>query len=134
MKNLFISIITLAFLVCTMSQATASAQDSTKTKGLQVSEAKLGKDVADKLLSGEDSTFAVNSKVYLWLKIAGGSMGDSITVIWKHEDFNYSTTLGIGGSPWRTWAWKTISVAGEWTVTVKDSEGTVLGELTFKVE
>ena len=130
----------LSFLiiVATLSMLFGStkllAQDSTTAGGgMQVSEAKLGTNVEQRELTGEDSSFALNSKVFLWLKTTGGS-SDQLTVTWKTGDLTYSTTLLIGGSPWRTWATKTAVKAGDWTVTVTDASGNTLKELSFKVQ
>ena len=88
----------------------------------KITDLKLGTGVQDKLIVGEDSTFAVNTKVYVWTKIAG-AMGDSIVVNWKRADKEYNAVIEIGGSPWRTWNYKTVSAAGNWTVTVSTGSG-----------
>ncbi len=111
---------------------TAFAQEET-TATLAVAEARLGTDVQNKDLVGEDSSFVQDSKVYIWMKVTGGP-ADSIEVTWKHEDHTYATKLRIGGSPWRTWAYKTVAFAGEWTVTVTDATGNVLKEMAFSVK
>lgn len=102
-------------------------------QGLQIAEAKLGKGVQDRAITDEATTFAVNDKVYLWLKLTG-SGSDTVTVTWKTGDSTSSTTLQVGGDPWRTWANKTVWKAGEWTVTVTDASDRVLKELTFTVQ
>jgi hypothetical protein len=104
-----------------------------QTKGLKVTEAKLGKDVQNKKIVDTTSTFALNEKAYLWLKLTGGP-ADSITVTWKTGDQSYPTKLNVGGSFWRTWSYKTLSAAGAWTVTVTDAGGTVLKEMNFEVK
>jgi hypothetical protein len=109
------------------------AQQETKTEGIQLIDAKLGKDVKDRIIADEDTTFALNSKVFLWLKTSGGS-NEEITVLWKHGAVAHETKLTIGGSPWRTWAVKTAYKAGDWSVTVTDKEGKVLKEMNFKVK
>lgn len=101
--------------------------------GIQVEESKLGKDVKDRQISDETADFAVNDKVYLALKVTGGA-GESIKVTWKNGDHSYTTDLAIGGTPWRTWCYKTAALAGDWTVTVADSKGNVLKEMSFKVK
>ncbi len=102
------------------------------TTGLQIETAKLGTDVQDRELVGDTTAFNLNDRVYLWLKVVGGP-ADSLVVAWKTGDLEYTTRLNIGGSPWRTWAYKTAAVAGNWTVTVSDASGTVLKELSFVV-
>ena len=116
------------------SRATV-AQDTNKKSeaGPKVTEMKLGTGLQDKQIVGEDSTFALNSKVYVWMKITG-AMSDSIIVNWKHADKEYKTTIGIGGNSWRIWAYKTMSVAGEWTVSVSTQSGEALKEISFTVK
>jgi hypothetical protein len=106
--------------------AVASAQ------ALEVSEAKLGKGVQDRQIVDETTTFAVNEKAYLWLRVTGGP-GD-INVTWSLGEHSDTIPLSIGGSPWRTWANKTLWQAGEWKATVTDSNGHVLKEIAFQVQ
>jgi hypothetical protein len=102
-------------------------------EGLQVVDAKLGKGVQDHQITEEASSFAVNDKVYLWLKLAGGP-ADGVKVNWKLGDKVEPYTLKVGGNPWRTFASKTAYKAGEWTVTVTDAKDQVLKEMKFKVQ
>ena len=112
----------------------ARAQETaSKAPNLQIVDAKLGTGVQDRMISGEDSSFTLNSKVWLWLKVVGGA-SDQITIIWKTDNLTHSTTLNIDGSPWRTWATKTVSKAGDWAVSVTDTSGNVLKEMMFKVQ
>ena len=104
-----------------------------QAEGLQVVDAKLGKGVQDRQITEEASSFAVNDKVYLWLKLAGGP-ADGVKVNWKHGDKVEPYTLKVGGNPWRTFASKTAYKAGEWTVTVTDAKDQVLKEMKFKVQ
>lgn len=127
MKHLVL--LTALFVVCT---CTLTAQEKQQATGLTIAEAKLGRDVQNHEIVNEDSTFAPNDKVYLWMKIVGGK-SDSVTVTWKNGQYSSSTTLRVGGSPWRTWAYKTASIGGDWTVTVTDASGAVLKEMNFSV-
>lgn len=99
---------------------------------LKVEEAVLGTGVEDRMIVGEAKEFTLNEKVYLWIKVAGGPAED-LTVTWKAGGKSYDTKLKIGGSPWRTWAYKTVAVTGAWSVTVSDASGNLLKELTFTV-
>jgi hypothetical protein len=121
--------------VLILSAGLMYAQDTNKKPegGMKVVEMKLGTGVQDKQISGEDSTFALNAKVYAWMKITGGA-GDSIVVNWKHADKEYKATIGIGGNSWRTWSYKTVAAAGDWTVTVSNQAGDVLKEASFTVK
>jgi Protein of unknown function (DUF2914) len=103
------------------------------SEGLQVADAKLGKGVQDRMITDEASTFALNDKVYLWLKLTGGP-ADAVSVNWKVGDSTDTVSLKVGGDPWRTWSSKTAWKAGDWTVTVTDAGGQVLKEMSFKVE
>lgn len=102
-----------------------------ETSPIQI-EAKLGKNVVDRELTEEASTFSPGERAYLWMRVTGGA-GQSITVIWTHGDHSYETTLEVGGSPWRTWAYKTLGHAGEWLVSVRSSEGKELVHMAFQV-
>ena len=104
-----------------------------EAKVLKVVQAQLGKDVQNKKLVDTTTTFMVNEKAYLWMRISGGP-ADSVTVTWKSGDQSYPSKLNVGGSPWRTWSYKTLATAGDWTVTVTDAAGNTLKEMTFKVE
>jgi hypothetical protein len=99
----------------------------------KVAEAKLGKGVVDRMIADESATFAPGEKAYLWLKVEDAA-GESLTVTWLINDQSYPATLTIGGTPWRTWASKTLYSAGEWTVTVTDSAGATLNETRFTVK
>src|SRR5215470_8382962 len=102
-------------------------------EGLQVVDAKLGKGVQDRAITEEATTFAVNDKVYLLLKLTGTG-SDTVKVNWKVGDSTDTVALKVGGSPWRTWSSKTAWKAGDWTVTVTDSADQVLKELKFTVQ
>jgi hypothetical protein len=127
-KSLMVLSLVLFFLV----PALLPAQEK-ESKGLKVTEAKLGKDVQNKRLVDTTTVFTVNDKAYLWMRIHGGP-ADSITVTWKSGDQSYPSKLNVGSSTWRTWSYKTLFTAGDWTVSVTDAGGNVLKELSFKVE
>ncbi len=99
----------------------------------KIAEAKLGKSVVDRNIADETTTFAPGEKAYLWLKVEDAA-GETLTVTWKINDQAYPATLSIGGTPWRTWASKTLYIAGEWTVTVTDAAGATLNESSFTVK
>ncbi len=101
--------------------------------GVQTFEVKLGKGVAERQLTDETAEFALGEKVYLWMKVTGAA-GDTLKATWKTGDHTYTSDLAVGGSPWRTWCYKTAALAGDWTVTVTDSKGNVLKEMSFKVK
>ena len=125
-------IVRSAIILLFLSQILLPAQEK-KTVSPKVTEAKLGKDVQNKRIVDTTTTFSLNDKAYLWLKILGGP-ADSITVTWKNGDQSYPSKLNVGGNFWRTWSYKTLAAPGAWTVTVTDAGGTVLKEMKFEVQ
>ena len=98
-----------------------------------ITEAKLGTEIVDRQLSGETSTFAMNEKAFLWMRVTGGE-GEDITVTWKHGADEYPVTLNIGSNSWRTWSSKVLHLAGEWSVTVTNAAGATIYETTLTVQ
>ena len=100
---------------------------------LSVAEAKLGKGVQDRQITEEATTFAVNDKAYVWLRLTGGP-SDPIQVTWKSGEHTDTVPLKVGAATWRTWSSKILWMAGDWTVTVTDASGQVLKEIAFTVQ
>ena len=121
MKKFFAVSVILALLV------PASALPAGK-----VAEAKLGKRVVDRQVADETSVFAPGEKAYLWMKIDDAA-GEILTVTWQINGQTYPAELKIGGSPWRTWASKSLHIAGEWIVSVSDATGAKLYETKLTV-
>lgn len=123
----------VGLLVCLF--ATSNAQEAAtpaKTSSLQIAMHRFGLDVIDREIQNEIDTFHIGDIVYLWLRVEGGP-ADPITATWVSGDVHYDVELSIKGSPWRTWARKTLFRAGEWSVQVKDQHGTMLLERTLQV-
>lgn len=99
---------------------------------MKINEAKLGKDVQNRVVTEEATSFALQSKVFVWVKTSGGT--GELTANWKNGNHSHTSTLTIGGDPWRTWAYMTAYSAGQWTVSITDDKGTVLKEMTFTVQ
>ncbi len=132
MKRILVAVVVLMLVPYLVNAAQAAPAQQT-TAGIQVDDAKLGKDVKDRQVTDETTDFALNDKVYLWVKVTGAS-GETLKATWKTGEHSYASDLTIGGSPWRTWCYKTAAIAGDWTVTLADSKGTVLKEMSFKVK
>jgi len=132
MKQTALAFIVL-MVVIAFGMTGVQAQTDTKAATIQIVDAKLGTDVKDRTIVDENTTFPLNSKVFVWLKVAGAA-SETITVKWADGSVTHETQLSIGGTPWRTWANKTVAQAGDWTVTVTDGSGNILKELTFKVQ
>lgn len=122
MKKLFAAFAVLALLVPGFALAQAA-----------VAEAKLGKDVVDRQIVDETTTFAVNEKAFLWMRVEGAA-DETVTVTWSTGEHTYPVNLNIGASPWRTWSSKLLHLPGDWAVAVTDAAGRPLYEATFKVE
>lgn len=99
----------------------------------KVAEAKLGKHVVDRQVADETSVFAPGERAYLWMKIDDAA-GEILTVTWQINGQTYPAELKIGGSPWRTWASKSLHIAGEWIVAVSDATGAKLYETKLTVK
>jgi len=124
-------LVLFASVLLFLAPAILPAQEK-QSKELKVTQAELGKDVQNKKIVDTTSTFKVNEKAYLWMRIKGGP-ADSITVTWKTGDQSYPSKLNVGANSWRTWSYKTLYTAGDWTVTVTDASGNSLKEMSFKV-
>ncbi|MBZ5498479.1 MAG: DUF2914 domain-containing protein [Acidobacteriia bacterium] len=131
MKRTLLSLAVL-FLIPYLMDASVRVKPGQAT-GIQIVGAKLGKDVKDREITDETTEFSVNDKVYLWLKVTGAA-GESLKATWKSGDHTYTSELAIGGSPWRTWWYMTAYLAGDWTITIADSKGNTLKEMSFKVK
>ncbi len=125
------ALIGVVFLLATA--ATAQEMKMKAQSGPAVEQLKLGTSVQDREIVGQDSTFNMGEKVYAWMRVTGAA-NDSIVVTWKHAEITYSTTIHIGSNSWRTWAYKTMTASGEWTVTVSTQSGDVLKNVTFTVK
>ena len=100
---------------------------------VSISDAKFGKDVVDRQISEETSTFALEDTGYLWMRVVDGE-GETITVNWTNGDQSYDVDLNIGSNSWRTWSSKILYLPGEWTVTVTGSTGATLHQATLTVQ
>ena len=125
------SLLSFAVVLLFLAPTLLAAQEK-KSEGLKVKVAILGKGVENKKIVDTTDTFTVNEKAYLWMRISGGP-ADSITVTWKSGDQTYPSRLNVGANLWRTWSFKTLYTAGDWTVSVTDAAGKILKEVSFKV-
>ncbi len=119
----------LTVMVCVLPLLSVGQEPSS---GVSVAESKLGKNVVEREVVDETSSFSVNDRVYLWMKLTGGP-ADSVTVTWSVDEYSWSTNLNVGASSWRTWAYKTAWKAGTWNVSVTDANGKVLLDKDFTV-
>ena len=110
----------------------ASAQST-----LSVVESSVATAVVDRVPSGVATTFRADvDRVYVWTQIEGASRATTVHHVWIHGDVERADiSLGIGGSPWRTWSNKAIMPewTGNWRVEVRDDAGNVLQTIPFMV-
>jgi len=119
--------------VLILAPAPISASFEADLQSTQIVDAKLGTSVVNREITEAAGEFAVNDRVYLWLKVTSGG-DEALRVTWKTGDHVWTSDLTLGGSPWRTWCYKTAALAGSWTVTVADSQGNILKEMKFEVK
>jgi hypothetical protein len=98
-----------------------------------VSEARIGRGIADLELVDETATFTLNETAYVWMRVVGGN-GESVKVTWSNGDQSFDVVLSIGSDSWRTWSSKILHLAGEWTVSVTDAAGVTLYRSTLNVQ
>ena len=122
MKRFVAAIVSLLLFVPALAFSAAS-----------ISEAKIGKGIADREISEEASMFALNETAYVWMRVVGGN-GEAVTVTWSNGDQSFEVLLSIGSDSWRTWSSKILHLPGEWTVTVTDAAGTTLYQSTLTVQ
>lgn len=97
-----------------------------------VTQAKLGTGVVDRELVGETTNFSPGQQAWLWMRVEDAA-DETLIATFRIYDLEFPVELRVGASPWRTWAMKTLHIAGEWTVTVTDSAGNLLHESSFSV-
>lgn len=122
MKRLVAAIVSLLLFVPVSALSAAS-----------ISEAKIGKGIADREISEESAIFALNETAYVWMRVVGGN-GEAVTVTWSNGDQSFEVLLSIGSDSWRTWSSKILHLPGEWTVTVTDTAGATLYQSTLTVQ
>ncbi len=113
------------------SQPSAAEPAAEATAELGIN-AKLGTGVEERELVGEGNTLHVDDTAYLWMRITGGP-ADSVTVTWSIDEHTYDVELAVGAVSWRTWSSKKLWKAGDWTVEVRDADGTSLYRNGFSV-
>lgn len=98
-------------------------------------EAEVATAVVDRMPQGSAVTFPADvGELFVWTQVTGAG-GTSMQHVWMHDGSEFPVALAVGGSPWRTWSSKVIPPewTGEWTVEIRDQDGTVLETLTFTV-
>jgi hypothetical protein len=106
--------------------------------GLSISRAVMATGVENREPVGAAAVFpATTEKVYCFLEAANIPKDMDISLIWSHGQKEMSKiSLPLkAGSRWRTFAHKNLGgLKGDWKVEIKDAEGKLLKDLSFKTE
>jgi cytoskeletal protein RodZ len=101
---------------------------------LSVPESGVGTGIEHRQLTGESDRFVEGTPVWFWTRVRGGTRGETIRHVWKHEGHGSSSVLlTLGGEHWRTQSRKTLwqGSAGRWVVEALDGAGRVLARREF---
>jgi hypothetical protein len=87
---------------------------------------------------GAAETFpAATEKVYCFIEVNNIPKDTDLSFVWSlgGKEVRKLDLPVKAGPKWRTWAYKNLGgQKGDWKVEIKDAEGKVLKEVTFKVE
>jgi cytoskeletal protein RodZ len=114
---------------------TAATEAPEAPPQLEVTDAAVGSAVVDLQLRGRGDRFAAGQTVYFWTRILGGSDGQPIRHVWRHEGRQVGyVPLELGGAHWRTYSRRELPEdrLGRWTVEVVDGGGRVLAKASFE--
>jgi len=146
MKKTALIIIALAVMIAFEGMVLlVSGQEKAKPEGapkeaaaLTIARAVVGTGVDKSEPVGAAETFpATTEKVTCFIEATNIPKDMDISFVWTHGGKELlKTTLPLKAGPrWRTYAEKNLrGMKGDWKVEIKDAEGKVLKEVTFKVE
>ena len=117
----------------------AKPEGATKeAAALTIARAVVGTGVENSEPVGAAETFpASTEKVYCFIEATNIPEDTEVTFVWSQAGKELSTfNLPLKmGSRWRTYAYKNIyGMKGDWKVEIKDADGKLLKDITFKVE
>jgi hypothetical protein len=140
MMVLVVSVLVLWGMVLSASgQEKAKPEAAPKeTAALTIARAVVGTGVENGEPAGVAETFpASTEKVTCFIEATNISKDTEVTFAWSQggkELSKFSLPLKMG-SRWRTYAYKNINgMKGDWKVEIKDADGKLLKDVTFKVE
>jgi len=137
-------LIIVAFFVCggvlpVFGQEKAKAEGAPKEgPGFTIGRVVMGTGVENREPMGVSEVFpATTEKVYCFLEATHIPKDMEISIIWFHgqKEMRKINLPLKAGSRWRTYAHKNVGgQKGDWKIEIKDAEGKLLKDLTFKVE
>ncbi|MEM1219909.1 MAG: DUF2914 domain-containing protein [Bacteroidota bacterium] len=132
----------LAFTSCNEPPENTSAEPvvqeaevpSQPATTIQVLDAKICKEVEDRMPIEVGTVFALEEKVYCWMELETESVPDSVIVKWINAgDLQLTQALEIKSETYRTFCNKTLYFPGTWTVSIQDPAGNELRAIDFEV-
>ena len=114
MKRSFVTFGAMVVVLILMSTYLPAMAQQASTAAITVDEAKLGKDVKDRQIVDETADFALQDKVFLWVKVTGAA-GETLKVTWKMEItpipaiWQLPVLRGERGAT-RSWHWREIGL------------------------
>lgn len=144
-KHPMMLILVLMALITWIAVLPAFGQEKTKTEaapkegpGFTIGRAVMGTGVENQEPAGVSEVFpATTEKVYCFLEATNIPKDMEISITWFHgqKEMRKINLPLKAGSRWRTYAQKNLGgLKGDWKVEIKDAEGKILKDLTFKVE
>ncbi len=134
LKKFFLAV---AFLALCLPLA-ALAQTPAEAGSALKAEAQVCTGIQERMPTGMAESFTPEvGQVYLWCKITGSDGETTIKHVWYYQGNEMaSVELPVKSSSYRTWSAKKIMPqwTGDWSVKVEDASGTVLKEISFKIE
>jgi len=138
-------ILVLMALITWIAVLPVSGQEKAKTEaapkegpGFTIGRAVMGTGVENREPMGVSEVFpATTEKVYCFLEATNIPKDMEISITWFHgqKEMRKINLPLKAGSRWRTYAQKNLGgLKGDWKVEIKDAEGKLLKDLTFKVE
>ena len=133
MKKFVSAFLTVGFVLGMSSQGQTAKETAEEAKSINI-ETVTCASVEDRLPVQEGTQFdASTERVYFWNKVITEETPTTIQHVWYADGKKINAVeLNIGGSPWRTWSYKTVWPA-DWTVQAVNAQGEVLASADIKV-
>jgi len=102
---------------------------------IRITESDVGTGVINHRLVGQGTRFEEGSIVFFFSRAVGGSAGQTLQHVWRHEGrIIQSIELPVGSADWRTYSTKTLRKRGNWSVEARGADGRVLARADFTCE
>ncbi len=126
----------MALFGAALAVSTLAAGPAVADGELVVRDFVLTNDVVDREPTNEAAAFTTrDEKAFAFARINNTGAPKKVKVVWHHEGTEHgSVWLNVGmSSGWRTWSSANIRKPGNWSVTLVDAGGSVLGQRSFIV-